>query len=86
MVSVDNEPAEDLLTYLPRTLEQLSVDLGLIKRQLVLLQRRQSEHENKTLELIYLYKGAGLIGKIVAWVVGTAGAVGALYLVLKTKL
>lgn len=82
-MTTDHEDAigEDLR----RTLDMIREDIGSVRRHLIFLEDKQDSHEAKTAELIHLYKGAGIIGKMIAWVIGIAGGVGTMYLLWKSK-
>lgn len=79
----DHEEAID--ENLQRTLQALREDVQSVRRHLIFLEDKQDSHEAKTAELIHLYKGAGIIGKMIAWVIGIAGGVGTMYLLWKSE-
>lgn len=83
MVTTDHEEAID--ENLQRTLQALREDVQSVRRHLIFLEDKQDSHEAKTAELIHLYKGAGIIGKMIAWVIGIAGGVGTMYLLWKSE-
>lgn len=83
MVTTDHEEAID--ENLQRTLQAIREDVQSVRRHLIFLEDKQDSHEAKTAELIHLYKGAGIIGKMIAWVIGIAGGVGTMYLLWKSK-
>lgn len=83
MVTTDHEEAID--ENLQRTLQAIREDVQSVRRHLIFLENKQDSHEAKTAELIHLYKGAGIIGKMIAWVIGIAGGVGTMYLLWKSK-
>ena len=70
---------------LRRTLDVIREDIGSVRRHLIFLQDKQDSHEAKTAELIHLYKGASIIGKMTAWVVSIAGGIGILFTVFGDK-
>ena len=83
MVRSPHEEAND--ENLQRTLQALRDDVQSVKRHLIFLEDKQESHEAKTEELIHLYKGAGIIGKLVAWAIAIAGGIGGIYILIKSK-
>lgn len=83
MVTTDHEEAID--ENLQRTLQTIREDVQSVRRHLIFLEDKQDSHEAKTAELIHLYKGAGIIGKMIAWIIGIAGSIGMLFTLFGDK-
>lgn len=66
-------------------LDHITRNLYAVRVQLDTLSKRQDKHENLTADLIQLYKGATIIGKMTAWVVSIAGGIGILFTVFGDK-
>lgn len=79
------DKVKELPENIHAALAQINNDINSVRRHLVFLEGKQDDHEALTAELIQLYRGASIIGKITAWVVGVAGSIGSLLLLFGDK-
>lgn len=79
------KPAEELPQDIHAALVQMNGDIQSVRRHLVFLEEKQDRQEELTSEIIQLYKGATILGKLVAWIVGLAGSIGTMIVLFGDK-
>ncbi len=77
------ENSKEHLVIADDAANDIRVDLQIIKASLRELKIKQTTLETNTAEIIYLYRGAGIVGKICAWIVGISGGIGGIILLIK---
>lgn len=79
------KPAEELPQDIHAALVHMHADIQSVRRHLIFLEEKQDRQEELTSEIIQLYKGATILGKLVAWIVGLAGSIGTMIVLFGDK-
>ena len=79
------KPTGDLPTDTLEALIRIDADIQSVRRHLVFLEEKQDRQEGLTAEIIQLYKGATILGKLVAWIAGLAGSIGTMIVMFGDK-